>query len=164
MTNNESDRIVLKIPKSLWSSGAQRMAASPRNSELGGGVGDKKVVSFDTGIISHSEGISPRSRRGRKRKVPINSVVNMDNINEFIQSALCDVPEVYLSRPVQCSPSEHLLTAVGHLTYGDLARHMHSLRIDYVYKMLGPLIQKYYLHTRNGGNSTVLFFWRYTCT
>lgn len=88
-------------------------------------------------------------KRGRKRKLSEDKLTHQSILSHLIR--LRDtLSDEELNSYLPCQECESYFTMIPSLTRRDLINHMISLRVEFVQRLMRPLIQKLISHPRNG--------------
>jgi hypothetical protein len=124
--------MVLKLPKAVWLRATARIAAT--KSEFGDSGGNKD---------------SSTSNKFRKR--PLRRTDRAEAVISYIRAVDRGISDERKRELVQTDPKEYETNAIGCMSYAEVSSHIINLRLEYLQRLLRPLLQKLMLHPRNAG-------------
>ena len=168
MIADEAEPVVLRIAKHVWDNSMkirlQGVSSEPKEDEfscfacgyinfigeghcrschtyLGGGGGDGQDS-------ASGEFCSPVTPGGRRRK-SIDLAPTMEKELTYLKSLLARINEQGQLSLVKCPPREEEISAIGSMPYTSVCKHLISLRLEQVQRMVRPIITKLMLHQKN---------------
>lgn len=164
----EGERIIFKLSKSLWNECKSResklLELLTAKQEL-----QKKLVNqsamfaesqltcnlckslmTDCSCKKSSEvSVAVPGKRGRKRKL-MDHVLTHQSILSFLLRCRNTLSKERLSEFPLCNEYEHILSANSSLSNRHMLDHLIAVRVEYVQRLMRPVIQKLMTHPRNG--------------
>ena len=97
-------------------------------------------------VLSNSPALHSRKRRMSEEKHALNS----QNVLQFLVSARQSLPRSVLHRIVNSEEIEYYIGAASTLSNHDLLNHLTSVRVEYIQRLMRPLLHKLMSHQKNG--------------
>ena len=113
-------------------------------SEGGGGGGGSSSGGSSSGGSRHVIA-TPAAKRKKTQENAHRMEVELDKIKQMAQRLTHEM----LTAPVNCTPQEEEISALGSLPYGAAARHLVSLRVEQIQRLMRPILSKYMQHSKN---------------
>lgn len=155
---DEKETIVFRLPKSLWNKCLDNRdrsnilpsnvkSVSSSNSHTSLKHYDSKDSSKNNQMDSTLASTSIQFKKGKKRraveKLQPEMILSFANriINELLGPVVYD--------KVPCCEYESEASAIGNLSYVNLAKHIIMLRVEFVQRLMRPILQKLMFHPKN---------------
>ena len=138
--------LVLKLPKSAW----LRASSKASVQEFGDYQKMAETSSFRElkrpAPITESPAVSPLNKY---RRQPCRRLGSPEQAVEYLRCLLKPLSESQQHALVPVDESEASTNAIGSMTYQELTAHIASLRLEFVQRLMRPLLQRLMLHPRN---------------
>jgi hypothetical protein len=114
-----------------------------------------KIRPFDLSPRSSSSSGGTSSVAKSKKPKSISDALNTATVLNYIQTLIMHTPAAILDSPVTvdrdaCSEASSFDdTVIERMSYRDISKHISSLRIEHVQKIVRPLVTKLMLHPKN---------------
>ena len=139
--------LVLKLPKAAW----LRATCKPAGDELGEylRMSDAAGLTAQMRPAPCTDGLSASNCLEKYRRRTCRRLGNTEQTIEYLRSLLKPLSEGQKQSFVPVDESEILTNAIGSMTYQEVASHIASLRLEFVQRLMRPLLQRLMQHPRN---------------
>lgn len=168
----EEERIVFRLPKTLWNDSkdskvkslekleAKQIEYSRHMKMIESSMSSGSLGCYHCGLarscekcISHETSedvqICQLENDGRKRKMS-EGKINPQNVLEFLLNIRKNMPDSLLLSSVKSEEIEYYTGAPSTLSNRDMLNHLISVRVEYVQRLMRPLVHKLMTHQKNG--------------
>jgi hypothetical protein len=156
----DSEGIVFRLPKALWNKclGKPKLSTtvSSQNSMdiSSDGVNCKHNELKTSCKYCSNDNLNQQTNlnqinKGRKRQNSVDEKLTSENVMIFMTRMISDLSESIIFNYIPSSEYEKLVTGVSTLTFLELANHIIGLRVEFVQRLIRPIIQKLMSHPKN---------------